>query len=60
MSSNPPKREVYIYFKDCRLSKSHKLREVVERHFISLEFAGDLKGTDDGESQGKLQLPNDH
>ena len=41
-------REMYIYFKDCRVAKSHKLSGVLDRQCISLEFVGDL-GESDGE-----------
>ena len=33
-------REMYMYFKDCSLVKSHKLSGVIERLCPSLEFAG--------------------
>ena len=37
-------QEMYIYFKDCSLVKSHKLSGVIESHCVSLEFVCDLEG----------------
>ena len=37
-------REMYIYFKDCSVVKSLKLSGDIERHCISLEFAGGSVG----------------
>ena len=39
-------REMYIYFKDCSIVKSHKLSGVIGRNCISLDFAGDLEEPD--------------
>ena len=39
-------REVYNYFKDRSLVKSHKSGGVIEKHCIPLEFMGDLEETD--------------
>ena len=36
-------REIYNYFKDCSIAKSHKSDGIVRHHFLSLEFMGDLK-----------------
>ena len=33
-----------MYFKDCTIVKSHKLGEVVRKHFAAIDFMGDLKG----------------
>ena len=45
---------MYIYFKDCSVSKSHKLRDVIERHFLSLEFPDELKEPDAEKFQEKF------
>ena len=37
-------REVYSYFKDCIVVKSRKSGEVFGRHFVSLDFMGDVAG----------------
>ena len=47
-------REMYIYFKDCSVVKSHKLSGVIERHCVSLDFLGDMEESDVGEFQGKV------
>ena len=47
-------RETYIYFKDCSIVKSHKLSGVIERHCISLDFAGDLEESDGEAPQEKF------
>ena len=44
-----------IYFKDCSIVKSHKLSGVIERHFLSLEFAKDLEESDGEVSQENSQ-----
>ena len=48
-------REMYIYFKDCNVAKSHKLREVIERDCISIEFVAELKETDAAKFQENSQ-----
>ena len=35
-------RRFYNYFKDSSIVKSHKLGGVGEKHFVSLEFTGDV------------------
>ena len=47
--------EMYIYFKDCNVAKSHKLREVIERDCISIEFVAELKETDAAKFQENSQ-----
>ena len=39
-------RGIYPYFKDSRIAKSRKLREVVERHCASLECAMEMNDSD--------------
>ena len=53
--SNLASREMYIYFKNCIVAKSRKLREVIERHFISLEFFEELKDPDAEKFHGSSQ-----
>ena len=45
-------REVYNYFKDCSLVKSHKLSGAIEKNLLPLEFMGDLMGPDGEVFQG--------
>ena len=47
-------REVYNYFKDCCLVKSHKLIGVVEKPCVSLEFTADRMEPDSGVVQGNF------
>ena len=47
-------RDMYIYYKDCTVVKSHKLRDVIARRGISLEFAAELKDPDAGKFQEKF------
>ena len=47
-------REMYMYLKDCRIAESRKLRDVIERHFISLEFSAELKDPDAEKFQEKF------
>ena len=46
MGGNLTSRDMYIFFKDCSVAKSHKLRVVIERHCVSLEFVAEMKGPD--------------
>ena len=33
-----------MYFKDCRVAKSHKLGEVVSKRCATIDFMEDMKG----------------
>ena len=36
-------REIYMYFKDCRIVKPHKLDGLIMKYFATLEFMEDLE-----------------
>ena len=44
-------RGIYLYFKDTIIAKSHKLRDVIERHGMALEFAKEMDESDDAQFQ---------
>ena len=44
-------RGIYLYFKDSRIAESRKLRDVVERHSAALEFAKEMKESEDVQFQ---------
>ena len=49
-------REVYNYFKDCIVVKSHKIGEVVGGNCVSLEFMKDLAEPNSEVFQEKTQI----
>ena len=42
MGRNLTNREIYMYFKDCSIVKSHKLDEAIRKHCLAIDFMGEL------------------
>ena len=36
-------REIYNYFKDCRIVKYHKSAEIIRKNCLTIKFMGELK-----------------
>ena len=53
-------REMYIYFKDCSIAKSHKLCGVVGRRCLSLGFVGIWGNPAVGLFRKNRKVPNGH